>query len=84
MHVPNPQWQLTGSLENDCPFSAPIPRLGRRTRSHWCCGGPFKAALCRTGWEIGGSHKAESYMLSTRSAGMVGAIANRGHVGTEI
>src|SRR5262249_50796777 len=36
------------------------------------------------GGRIGGSHKAERYMLSTRSVGMVSAIANRAHVGTEI
>src|SRR5262244_1199315 len=33
---------------------------------------------------IGGSHKPERRMLSTRSAGMVDASANGGHVGTEI
>jgi len=82
----NPQWPLTGSrLENVFNVQRADPLVWADERDRTDAGEVrLRQLYAERGGMIGGSHKAERYMLSIRSVDMVGAIANRGRVGTEI
>jgi hypothetical protein len=72
----NPQWPLTGSLENafNVQRADPLVWADERDRTD-AAEVRLRQLYAELGGVIGGSHKAERYMLSTRSVGMVGAIA---------
>src|SRR5215472_12437394 len=76
------EWQLPRVRS---PFSAPIPLVWADEHDRPdAAEGRLRQVYAELDGMIGGSHKSERRMLSTRSAGMGDASREGGPVGTEI